>query len=49
VGVKISKSPHELLSKAAIEAVKQWKYEPMLIKGKPMPIIFTVTMTFKLK
>jgi len=49
VGVKIVKSPHELLSKAAVEAVKQWKYEPMLIKGKPMPIIFTVTMTFKLK
>lgn len=49
VGVKVSKSPHELLSKAAVEAVKQWKYEPMLIKGKPMPIIFTVTMTFKLK
>jgi len=49
VGAKISKSPHELLSKASVEAVKQWKYEPMLIKGKPMPIIFTVTMTFKLK
>ena len=49
VRVKIVKSPHELLSKAAAEAVKQWKYEPMLIKGKPMPIIFTVTMTFKLK
>jgi TonB family protein len=49
VGIKIVKSPHELLSKASVEAVKQWKYEPMLIKGKPMPIIFTVTMTFKLK
>lgn len=49
VAVKIVKSPHELLSKASVEAVKQWKYEPMLIKGKPMPIIFTVTMTFKLK
>jgi TonB family protein len=49
VGVKIVKSPHELLSKASVEAVKQWKYEPMLIKGKPVPIIFTVTMTFKLK
>lgn len=49
VRVKIVKSPHELLSKASVEAVKQWKYEPMLIKGKPMPIIFTVTMNFKLK
>lgn len=49
VAVKIVKSPHDLLSKASVEAVKQWKYEPMLIKGKPMPIIFTVTMTFRLK
>jgi len=49
VAVKISKSAHELLSKAAVEAVKKWKYEPMLIKGKPMPIIFVVTMTFSLK
>jgi TonB family protein len=49
VGVKILKSPHKLLSKASVEAVKQWKYQPMLIKGKPMPIIFTVTMTFKLR
>jgi outer membrane biosynthesis protein TonB len=49
VGIKIVKSPHELLSKAAVEAVKQWLYKPMLIKGKPMPIIFTVWMTFKLK
>jgi len=49
VRVKIVKSPHELLSQASVEAVKQWKYEPMLIKGKPIPIIFTVTMTFKLK
>ena len=47
--VKILKSPHKLLSKASIEAVKQWKYKPMLIKGKPMPIIFTVTMTFRLR
>ena len=49
VAVKIVKSPHDLLSKASVEAVKQWKYEPMLIKGKPMPIIFTVTMNFRLK
>jgi TonB family protein len=46
--VRISKSTDELLSKAAVDAVKQWKYEPMIIKGNPKPIIFTVTMTFKL-
>ncbi|NIM90476.1 MAG: TonB family protein [Candidatus Aminicenantes bacterium] len=47
--IKIVKSPHELLSKASVEAVKQWKYQPMYIKDKPMPIIFTVTISFKLE
>jgi protein TonB len=47
--IKVLDSPHDLLSKAAIEAVKQWKYEPLLKKGNPVPIIFTVTMNFKLK
>lgn len=36
------------LDQAAIDAVKQWVYEPMTIKGKPTGIIFTVTLAFKL-
>jgi len=37
------------LDQAAVDAVKQWLYEPMLIKGKPTGIIFTVTVVFRLK
>ncbi|MCJ7486058.1 MAG: energy transducer TonB, partial [Candidatus Aminicenantes bacterium] len=37
-----------ILDQAAIDAVKQWKYEPMLIDGKPRKIIFTVTVRFVL-
>lgn len=37
-----------LLDQAAIEAVKQWKYEPAIIDGKPTGIIFTVTVAFRL-
>ncbi|MGB9907099.1 MAG: energy transducer TonB [Candidatus Saccharicenans sp.] len=37
------------LDQAAIEAVKQWVYEPVIIDGEPRPIIFTVNVTFKLK
>jgi len=37
------------LDQAAVDAVKQWVYEPMLIKGKPVGVIFTVTMKFQLK
>jgi len=37
-----------LLDQAAMEAVKQWVYEPMIIDGKPRPVVFTVTMRFQL-
>lgn len=37
-----------LLDQAAIEAVKQWQYEPAIINGKPTGIIFTVTVSFRL-
>jgi TonB family protein len=38
-----------LLDQAAIDAVRQWKYEPMLIKGKPQKVVITVTVRFMLK
>ncbi len=37
------------LDQAAIAAVKQWKYEPLVIKGKPVGVLFTVTVRFQLK
>ena len=38
-----------LLDQAAIEAVKQWKYEPLIVDGKARSVIFTVTVNFILK
>jgi len=38
-----------LLDQAAIDAVRQWVYEPMIIQGRPRGVIFTVTVRFKLK
>jgi protein TonB len=38
-----------LLDQAAIEAVRQWVYEPLLLNGRPRPVTFTVTVTFVLK
>ena len=38
-----------LLDKAAIDAVKQWVYEPFVIDDEPIGVIFTVTVIFKLK
>jgi TonB family protein len=36
------------LDQAAIDAVKQWKFEPTLMNGVPMPVIMTVTINFSL-
>ncbi|GEM_PF-338055 len=38
-----------LLDQAAIEAVSQWVYEPMVINGRPRSVTFTVNITFKLQ
>ncbi len=38
-----------LLDQAAIDAVKQWKYEPAIINGKAQKVVFTVTVRFMLK
>jgi len=45
--IKVIKSI-PLLDQAAIDAVKQWKYEPCFVDGKPREIIFTAVVTFSL-
>jgi len=47
--VKILKSESSLLNKAAVDAVEQWEYEPLILEGKPTPVIFTITVAFRLK
>jgi protein TonB len=37
------------LDKAAIEAVQQWQYEPLLLNGHPTAFVLTVTLSFSLK
>jgi protein TonB len=36
------------LTKAAVDAVKQWKYKPYLLNGEPVEIQTQVTVKFKL-
>jgi TonB family protein len=36
------------LTDAAIKAVRQWRYEPTLLDGAPVPVIMTVTVNFVL-
>jgi protein TonB len=38
-----------LLDQAAIKAVKQWRYQPLILNGQPVPFILVVTLTFSLR
>jgi TonB family protein len=46
--IRVLKSIPEL-DQAAIDALKQWKYEPVLVEGKPKGVAFTVTIRFRLQ
>ena len=37
-----------LLIQAAIEAVQNWKYEPTVLNGQPVPVILTAKVNFSL-
>jgi TonB family protein len=35
------------LDQAAVEAIRQWRFEPATIEGRPVPVIFNFTFNFK--
>ena len=37
------------LDKAAVDAVKAWKYEPATVGGSPTPMVTTMTVSFTLE
>jgi protein TonB len=39
---------HPMLARAAVDAVKQWKYRPYLLNGQPVEIETQITVNFKL-
>jgi len=43
--VKILRSV-KFLDNAALDAVKQWKYSPLILNGVPTPFVLTVTLNF---
>jgi len=44
--VKVTKSLHPFLDNAAVQALKQWKFEPVLRNGEPVPAIITTVVNF---
>lgn len=38
-----------LLAQSAIDAVKQWTYQPTLLNGNLVPVVTTITVNFTLQ
>jgi len=47
--IEVVESPDESLSEAAVEAVRQWTFEPALCDGRPVGVYYNVTLKFHLK
>jgi len=41
-------SGHPLLVKAALDAVKQWRYQPTLLNGQPVEVVTEIDVNFTL-
>jgi protein TonB len=46
--VKVLRSASAILDRAALEAVRQWRYEPLLLNGIRTRFILTVVLSFNL-
>ncbi len=47
--IEVLRSPDERLSKASVEAVGQWTFEPALCDGRPVGVYYNLTIKFNLK
>jgi TonB family protein len=45
----VSASVHPDFADAAVEAVRQWKFTPTLLNGKPVEVLMSVTVNFALE
>jgi protein TonB len=41
-------SGHPLLVKAALQAVRQWRYQPTEVNGEPVEVVTAIAVVFKL-
>jgi TonB family protein len=39
---------HPGLARAALDAVRQWRYQPTLLNGQPVEVVTTITVSFEL-
>ena len=47
--IKVVKSVRDDLDRSAIDAVKQWKYQPYLLNGDPIEVETTINIIYSLR
>lgn len=47
--VRVLVSQNRLFDRAAIDAVKQWQYSPLVLNGTSVPFVLTVTVNFSVR
>jgi TonB family protein len=45
--VKVRRSRHQLFDNAAVDALDQWRYTPLVLNGVQMLFVLTATFTFR--
>ena len=46
--IRVVSSPSDDLTQSALEAVRQWRYRPVLLNGQPVDIVTDVTVNYTL-
>jgi protein TonB len=47
--VRVIENPDDRLAAAAVEALKQWRFEPALCDGTPVGVYYNLTFNFRLQ
>jgi len=47
-GVQVLKGLGHGFDEATVDALKQWRFEPATVCRKPVPVIFNVTINYRL-
>jgi TonB family protein len=49
IGLTVLSSPDPALADAALESVRQWRYQPTLLNGQPVEVVTTISVNFRLE
>jgi protein TonB len=45
----VNSNVNPALAQAALDAFRQWRYQPTLLNGQPVEVVTTVMLTFELE